>query len=82
METIAATIRKRPVNLTLNEALVAQAKTYTHNLSATMELLLAEFVLAQQKAQRHRQKAADECAADWNAVSESIGSFADEHSTL
>ena len=31
--------RKRPVNLTLNEALVAQAKAYTSNLSATMETL-------------------------------------------
>lgn len=82
METSPATIRKRPVNLTMNEALVAQAKTFTNNLSATMESLLAEFVAAQQKAQHHRQKAADACAADWNAVSESIGSFADEHSTL
>ena len=34
--------RKRPVNLTLNEALVAQAKAYTSNLSATMEALLAD----------------------------------------
>ena len=42
-------IRKRPVNLTLNEALVAQAKTYTPNLSATMESLLAEFVARQQR---------------------------------
>jgi hypothetical protein len=37
-------VRKRPVNLTLNESLVMQAKTYTSNLSATMELLLIEFV--------------------------------------
>ena len=36
-------MRKRPVNLTLNESLVLQAKTYTSNLSATMELLLAQF---------------------------------------
>lgn len=82
MKTSTTALRKRPVNLTINEALVTQAKAYTNNLSATMESLLAEFVAAQQKAQRHRQKAADECAADWNAVSESIGSFADAHSTL
>jgi antitoxin CcdA len=37
METTPASGRKRPVNLTLNEALVAQAKTYTNNLSAAME---------------------------------------------
>ena len=82
METGVASSRKRPVNLTMNEALVAQAKAYTNNLSATMELLLTEFVVTQQKAQRDRQQAADTCAADWNAVHASIGSFADEHSTL
>jgi post-segregation antitoxin (ccd killing protein) len=82
MATGVAPIRKRPVNLTINEALVAQAKAYTNNLSATMELLLTEFVVTQQKTQRDRQQAADACAADWNAVHASIGSFADEHSTL
>ena len=82
METSVTSNRKRPVNLTINEALVAQAKTFTNNLSATIELLLAEFVLTQQKAQRDRQQVADACAADWNAVHAAVGSFADEHSTL
>ncbi|OGB31425.1 MAG: hypothetical protein A3F78_12070 [Burkholderiales bacterium RIFCSPLOWO2_12_FULL_61_40] len=82
METRPASSRKRPVNLTMNEALVAQAKAYTHNLSATMESLLAEFVVNQQCVQRNRQQAADACAADWNAVHAAVGSFADEHSTL
>jgi post-segregation antitoxin (ccd killing protein) len=82
METSGTSIRKRPVNLTLNEALVAQARAYTNNLSATMESLLAEFVLNQQSAQHHRQRVADACAADWNAVHAAVGSFADEHSTL
>jgi post-segregation antitoxin (ccd killing protein) len=82
METRVASARKRPVNLTLNEALVAQAKAYTNNLSATMESLLAEFVINQQSAQRNRQRMADACAADWNAVHAAVGSFADEHSTL
>lgn len=82
MESKAASARKRPVNLTINEALVTQAKAYTNNLSATMESLLAEFVVAQQGLQRDRQRAADACAADWNAVHASIGSFADEHYTL
>ncbi len=82
METSVASTRKRPVNLTINEALVAQAKTFTDNLSATMESLLADFVADQQNARRNRQDAADECAANWNAVPASIGSFADEHSTL
>ena len=82
METRIASPRKRPVNLTMNEALVAQAKTYTDNLSATMESLLAEFVAHQQSAQRNRQRMADACADDWNAVHAAVGSFADEHSTL
>ena len=82
MPALAASARKRPVNLTLNEALVAQAKAYTSNLSATMESLLTEFVTSQQQAQRSRQQVADTCAADWNAVHAVVGSFADEHSTL
>ena len=77
-----ASARKRAVNLTINEALVTQAKVYTNNLSATVESLLAEFVIVQQNTQRNHQQAADACAADWNAVHASIGSFADEHSTL
>ena len=74
--------RKRPVNLTLSEALVTQAKAYTSNLSATMEALLSDFVASQQQAQRSRQQLADTCAADWNAVHAAVGSFADEHTTL
>ena len=82
METSVAPTRRRSVNLTINEALVAQAKAYTNNLSATMESLLAEFVVNQQSAQRNRQRLADACAADWNEVHAAVGSFADEHSTL
>lgn len=79
--TIAAT-RKRAVNLTLSEGLVAQAKAYTSNLSATMESLLTDYVAQQQQIRLTRQQMADACAADWNAVHASVGSFADEHSTL
>jgi antitoxin CcdA len=79
--TLAAT-RKRAVNLTLNETLVAKAKTYTSNLSATMETLLADYVATQQQAHAGIPQQADRCAAEWNAVHASIGSFADEHSTL
>lgn len=82
MPAIAVSARKRPVNLSLNEALVAQAKAYTSNLSATLEVLLADFVTRQRQAQAARQQLADTCAADWNAVHAAAGSFADEHSTL
>jgi post-segregation antitoxin (ccd killing protein) len=82
METRIASTRKRPVNLTINEALVAQAKVYTNNLSATMESLLAEFVVTQQRAQHDRQRVADACSDAWNAVHATVGSFADDHTTL
>jgi post-segregation antitoxin (ccd killing protein) len=82
METHIASTRKRPVNLTINEALVAQAKVYTNNLSATMESLLAEFIVTQQRAQHDRQRVADACSDTWNAVHAAVGSFADDHTTL
>lgn len=76
------TIRKRAVNLTLSEGLVAQAKTYTSNLSATMEELLVAYVAQQQQARLSRQQQADTASMDWNAVHVAVGSFADDHSTL
>ena len=82
MSATVFSTRKRPVNLTLSEGLVAQAKNYTSNLSATMESLLADFVASQQQAGVTHQQMADACAADWNAVHAAVGSFADEHSTL
>ena len=82
MPPTAASPRKRAVNLTLNEGLVAQARNYTDNLSATMEELLAAYVLQKQQAGEGHRRLADECAADWNAVHAKVGSFADEHSTL
>lgn len=74
--------RKRPVNLTLSEDLVAEARTYTGNLSATMEELLAGYVVMHRQDRQGRQHLADACVADWNAVHDKVGSFADEHSTL
>jgi antitoxin CcdA len=41
--------RKRPVNLTLNEDLVQQAKGITDNLSEVVESLLSDFVAQEQK---------------------------------
>lgn len=82
MPTAIAPVRKRPVNLTLNENLVAQAKTYTSNLSATMEALLTEFVAQQQQEHHSRQQLAEACVADWNAVAASVGAFADGYVNL
>jgi antitoxin CcdA len=74
--------RKRPVNLTLSEDVVASAKRYSNNLSATVETLLTEYTHHQQQAAAERQQRAKACASEWNAVHEAVGSFADEHSTL
>jgi antitoxin CcdA len=83
MPTPVSTLqRKRPVNLTLSEEVVASAKVYSNNLSATVENLLMEYTQRQQQAAAQRQQQARLCASEWNVVHASVGSFADEHSTL
>lgn len=73
---------KRPVHLSLNEDLVAQARDMTNNLSEVVETLLAEFV-SKERAQRVAHAAAlKEAVLTWNSFVEKHGSFADEHSTL
>lgn len=73
---------KRPVNLSLNEDLVAQARGVTDNLSEVVESLLSDF-LAQEKARRAAEAGAvKEAIQTWNAFAEKQGSFSDEHSTL
>ena len=74
--------RKRPVNLTLNEELVSQAKGMTNNLSGIVEQLLADYVMKQNNARQEKRHNADLAAQAWNAFNERSGSFADEHSTL
>lgn len=76
------TARKRPVNLTLNEDLVSQAKGLTTNLSGVVEQLLADYVTKQNNARQAKAQSADKAAQTWNAFNESSGSFADERSTL
>jgi antitoxin CcdA len=78
----SAAASKRAVNLTLSDRLVSQARGYTSNLSATVEALLTDYVNAQQRAKATRQQQANVWCADWNAVHASVGSFADEHTTL
>ena len=74
--------RKRPVNLTLNEDLVSQAKEMTTNLSGVVEQLLADYVMKQNNARQEKAHNADAAAQAWNTFNERSGSFADEHSTL
>jgi len=74
--------RKRPVNLSLNEELVDQARALTDNLSAVVEDLLRQYVNERKEALRVRAREADRIASMWNTFNEQKGSFADEHSTL
>ena len=75
-------VRKRPVNLTLNENLVSQAKGMTANFSGWVDQLLAEYVVKQNSVHHEKAQNARKAAQAWNAFNEKFGSFADEHSTL
>lgn len=74
--------RKRPVNLTLNEDLVAKARLLTDNLSAEIEMLLADFVARERRIREQEAESLRRSAAAWNDFDERYGSFADEFSTL
>lgn len=73
---------KRPVNLTLNEDLVAQARAVTDNLSAVVEALLADYVAQELQRRAAAANVVRETVAVWNRFADEQGSFADEHSTL
>lgn len=74
--------RKRPVNLTLNEDLVSQAKSMTDNLSGVVESLLGDFVARERRERLARSKALEATAALWNTFNAESGSIADEYSSL
>jgi antitoxin CcdA len=73
---------KRPVNLTLNEDLVAQARNMTGNLSAVIETLLAAFVAEEKCRRASDAERVHATVATWNRFAAEHGSYADEHSTL
>jgi post-segregation antitoxin (ccd killing protein) len=73
---------KRPVNLTLNEDLVAQARTMTGNLSGVIETLLAAFVAEEKQRRATETRLVQATVQTWNRFSAEHGSYADEHSTL
>ncbi len=75
----AHAVRKRPVNLTLSENLVKEAKGVTDNLSGVVESLFADFVA---KERERRSGVVDQARATadlWNRFAERNGSFADDH---
>ena len=74
--------RKRPVNLTLNEDLVQQAKGITDNLSGVVESLLSDFVAQEQRNRLAKSKTLQATVAVWNDFNADIGSFADDYTSL
>jgi antitoxin CcdA len=80
--TFNTAARKRPVNLTLNEDLVSQAKLMTDNLSGVVESLLSEFVERERKERLVKTQVVEATVATWNKFNSKSGSIADEYSSL
>ena len=76
------TSEKKPVNLSISEALVKESRGYCGNLSAKVEELLQAYVAAERMARHMHREQAQQTVADWNALHDAAGSFADEHATL
>ena len=77
-----ARARKRPVNLTLNEDLVNQAKGLTDNLSQVVELLLSGYLAKSREERLARSAAVEATVKVWNDFNAQSGSIADEYSSL
>lgn len=69
--------RKRPVNLTLSEDLVSQAKGMTSNQSPPVD-----YVTHQHQEHQTNTHLADSMAAAWNTFNQNYGTFADEYYKL
>jgi antitoxin CcdA len=80
--TYSTAARKRPVNLTLNEDLVMQARKLTDNLSGVVESLLSGYVEHERQQQLAKAKTTEATVAMWNDFNGKHGSFADQYSTL
>jgi antitoxin CcdA len=74
--------RKRAVNLTLNEDLLASVREVTPNLSGIVESLLAEYLVRERARLVAKAKIVESTVTLWNDFADVAGSFADDHSTL
>lgn len=81
MPTLESTTKK-PVNLSLSEALVQESRAYCGNLSAKVEEMLQVYVVSERQARQQHREQAQKIVADWNALHDAAGSYADEHSPL
>jgi len=76
------TAPKRPVNVSLNEDLVRQAKTYTKNLSGTVEELLQSFVEKESTLRQAEDAALAENIDFFNEFHRKHGLLSDEFPSL
>lgn len=74
--------RKRAVNLTLNEDLLARVREVTENLSSVVESLLVEYLAKERQRRAAQVELVKATVALWNQFDDEHGSFADDHSTL
>jgi antitoxin CcdA len=77
-----SSVRKRPVNLTLREDLIAEIKGVTDNLSGVVEALLVDYLARERKRRMDIAEQAEATVVLWNEFVDRSGSFADEYSTL
>ena len=73
---------KRPVNMTLSENLVLEARKLTGNLSETVDQLLAEFVATRRAESDERERRIDATIAMLNDLHDRHGGLGDEFSPL
>jgi antitoxin CcdA len=73
---------KRPVNMTLSENLVREARRLTGNLSETVDQLLAEFVATKRAKNNEKERRIDATIAMLNDLHDRHGGLGDEFSPL
>lgn len=73
---------KRPVNMTLSEDLVREARNLTGNLSETVEQLLAEFIARRRAADGQKERRIDATIAMLNDLYDRHGGLGEEFSPL
>lgn len=73
---------KKPVNMTLSEDLVREARKLTANLSETVEQLLATFVAQERQQRQDQQRRIDATIRALNEHDERHGVWGEEYSKI
>jgi len=73
---------KKPVNMTLSEDLVREARRLTNNLSETVEALLAAHIAAEMDKRDDKERRIDETIRALNEHEVKYGTWGEEYSAL